>query len=539
MKPSASLRRQINAYCAWHRLTRTCMLFQHVLFAGIAVLALYVVCDKLLFIGIDRAVMTLAVASLGALVLLAYHVFVPRDVHQTGYVIDRTAGLKNLVASGLSVAGEGDEVSAVVVTRAAEALTKQRPRKLLPFSLIWPGRHLYIPAVVLIAAFFIPQTDLLGRKKEKDKAREEAASVQKGALKLAAKLTSIEKKSESFQSIEEKKITKDFNVLATNLMGTARKDALIKLGEFENKYNKEFSEQRNFEQAAKMLPAAPDMKGLSAESRKDLQDLAKDLKDGNFNDAAKALRELAKHLQSKDLPLEERKALARELSKLAERLQTPGSGLNKDLAELLRRIEASPEDLQNLLEQCQAVSQEMGELARFCEECDGFKAMKEGLLEAKKAMLGDSFSGFDAKEVEQYMETAARLGACESEGEGEGAYLGLAKGRGIGNGTGGEGIGRGGQPPEGATQTAFKNQMSQSKINQGKILQQLFVSGVPEKGDAAAEYASVVEAAKRHAASSLARDKVPREYEDMVKTYFDSLEIQSGKNKETKGDDEK
>ena len=52
------------------------------------------------------------------------------------------------------------------------------------------------------------------------------------------------------------------------------------------------------------------------------------------------------------------------------------------------------------------------------------------------------------------------------------------------------------------------------------------MSGVPEKGEALVEYSDVVRSAKQDAAGSLARDKIPREYEDMVKTYFDSLELE-------------
>lgn len=133
--------------------------------------------------------------------------------------------------------------------------------------------------------------------------------------------------------------------------------------------------------------------------------------------------------------------------------------------------------------------------------------MKDGLADAKAAMLGDDFKDFDAVAVEQYM-------ACE-------ASLG---GKGIGSGTGGEGKGRGGEPPEFPTATQFKPELSPSKINKGKILHELFVSGVPQKGEALREYSVAVGAARQHAANALAREKIPREYERMVKRYFESLD---------------
>lgn len=523
-----SLQRSLNVYRAWYRLARSWSILQFVLFAFFSVLALYILFDKIVFFStIGYGFVALLIGTVGVVVLVACYLLLPAAPSTVSYLIDRNAGLKNLISSGLSVAGAADEVSAVVEARATVALIRQTPRRLMPFSLNRAGRFLYVSVLLLLISLVLPATDVFGRKKRHEKANSEVAAVQKGALKLTAKLATIESKT-AVQSIEGGKVMKDFDSLATNLMGVAKQDGLLKLGEFENKYNKEFSKERNFEKAMKSLATIPDMKGLNPESRKQLQDLLKDLKDANFGDAAKALRELAKQLQGKDLSVEEKKALAREMAKMVEKM--PGGQMSEDMAKLLRQIEASPEDLENVLKQCcQNAGDQMNELAKFCDECDGLKAMKEGLQDAKKAMLGDSFSGFDSKEVEQYMEAEARMGDGQCGGC---AGLGVEGGNGSGDGTGGEGIGRGGLPLENRTDTAFKRELSNSKINQGKVLHQLFVSGIPEKGEAAAEYSDVVQAAKQHAASSLARDRIPREYEDMVKTYFDSLDVTTEKDEE-------
>ena len=501
------LHRKIETYCAWYKLVRSWTLFQQVLFFGCSAMALYVLCDKLVYLGMAYSAIALAVGMLGLLILLLFYVFSPRTRGTVGYLVDKSAGLKNLVSSGLSVIEEPDEVSTVVVGRAGAALMRQSPAKLLPFKLNWAGRFTYIPVILLLVSLLIPNQDLIGRKRRRNEIAVEQALVQKGALKLAAKLTSIQGKSEPLQSIEGNKITKDFNALATNLMGVAKKEALLKLGEFENKYRDEFSEQRNFEQAARGLQTQPDMQGVAPETQEQLKELMKNLTGGNFKDAGEALRELANQLKGNDLSAEQKQALAREMRKITEQMQ--GEGCSEELAKLLRDIEAAPEDLESLLKQCQRAGREMEELAKFCDESDGLKAMREGLAEAKQEMLGESFSDFDATEVEQYLEGEASLG-----------------GKGAGPGTGGEGMGRGGQPLENMTETTFKSKMSPSKINKGKILHQLFISGVPEKGEAFTEYVDVVRAAKEHAAGSLARDRIPREYEDMVKTYFDSLDLE-------------
>jgi hypothetical protein len=66
-------------------------------------------------------------------------------------------------------------------------------------------------------------------------------------------------------------------------------------------------------------------------------------------------------------------------------------------------------------------------------------------------------------------------------------------------------------------------------MSEGKVLQQLFVSGVPDKGEALVEYVDLARSARQEAAGYLARDPVPLEAEKMVKQYFDTLETPAPK----------
>lgn len=500
------LLRRIDRFCAWHKVTRSWRLLQHLLFAVLGALSVYVLCDKVFCVGGSYRAAATGLAAAGLAALLIHFLCVARGRAHVSYLVDRSTGLKNLIASGLNVAGQGDEVAQAVVRRAEAALAARAPHRVLPLRVHPAGRWAGAPALLLGAALLLPPLDLLGRRARVEKAAAEKAEVRQGALKLAARLSSLEKRAEATRRGEAAKIAADFSELSADLTGLAKRDALLKLGEFENRYRQEFSEQRDFEQAARGLSRRPNMEGLPPASRDSLKNLTESLKSADFGRAAEALRDLAKQLESRTLSPDEKKALARELARLADPLR--GGLLGENLADRLRWIEASPADLADLLRQCEDAGRSLEDLARFCEECDGLREMREGLREAKQAMLGDSFSGFDAKEVEAYLRSGASLGC-----------------RGDGPGTGGEGRGRGGRPLENKTETEFKSQLSPSRINKGRILHQLFVSGVPEKGDAPAEYAEVIQAARQHAASSLARDQVPREYEAMVKAYFDSLEV--------------
>ena len=117
-------------------------------------------------------------------------------------------------------------------------------------------------------------------------------------------------------------------------------------------------------------------------------------------------------------------------------------------------------------------------------------------------------------------------------GLGMGEASGQLNGGGTGSGTGGQGRGRGGIPLENASETAFVSRMSPGRVRPGRLLHQIFVSGVPEKGEAPAEYSDALKSARQEAASSLARDRIPREYEGMVKTYFDSLDPENAGTRE-------
>ena len=176
----------------------------------------------------------------------------------------------------------------------------------------------------------------------------------------------------------------------------------------------------------------------------------------------------------------------------------------------------------------QQASGQMQQLAESLDQMAALKQMKEGLDSARREMMGEEFAGFDAKNVEEYLRQEQGSGAClgmPGEGEGEG-------GKGNGPGTGGEGRGRGGRPPEQMTPTGFEDKLTQSKVGKGSIINQRWVQGVPDKGDAVNDYSSAVRAARDQALDSLAKTRVPREYEEQVKRYFSSLEPEKGKDRQ-------
>ena len=529
---SSALTQQLDKFCAWYKVTRCVLLFQVVLFVSCLVIALFVLLDKFFYFDLDYALMAMWTVVPGLLVFLGYILFGPRSRKHVSYLVDKNAGLKNLVASGVEVEQNNDVVASIVRERATSTLTQQAPQKVMPLSLNWGGRYLYIPVALLLAAFMSPHFDFLDRKLLADTREEEQETTEQTALKMKASITALEEsRSTDTASIEGKKIVDDFELMTEKMIGTSKKEALMTLGEFENKYREAFNEQRDFENMAKALDATPDMKGLAEKSRKAVEDLMNSMKQGDLEKMADAMRDIAKQLQDNDLSTEEKQALAREMAKLADQMKADGSKQNQDLADALNKMAQANQ--QNMEDMANQACEMMNNLADFAQDAAAMQQMQDALGDAKKDMLGDQAQAMDMKSIEDMMEKEASLGQGQCQGGnctdpncpgcGGTGQKGMPGNHG---GTGGEGQGRGGQPLEEYTDTDWKKERDPSKISEGRILQQVFVKGVPEKGEALVAYGSITKAAKQEAASSLARDRIPKEYEEMVKKYFDSIELQ-------------
>ncbi|MFT5242067.1 MAG: hypothetical protein ACI9X0_003056 [Kiritimatiellia bacterium] len=508
----SGMRDQLARFALWFRLVRATVLLQWLLFAALGLASLWVFADRMLYLGGYYGLVVNGLVCVCLLVLLVAWLVYRVQPARVSYDVDQAIGSKNLVSSALQAADDSDEVSRRVVTQATSILVKRKPSDVMPMTLTWPGRYAAVPCIALIAALFIPQQDLLERKLRRDIAEHEKVRVEESAITLKATLESVQKHVSSVEGPEGDVMLQDFASMTDALSGLDKKLALQTLGEFENKHGEHFAEQRDFTKAIQNMAAATDPAGLSEESHAQLDQLQQQLKSGDLAGAADALDALADKLQDAGLSGEERKAIAREMAKLTQNMMP--AGLNPNMAKQLAELASSTVDINDLVQQCEAAGADMKDLADFCKSAAGTRAMKDGLDRAKMAMLGDAFEGFDAKEVEDYLAQQALQGS---------ASLGGQPGNGNG-GTGGEGKGKGGLPPEAPTLTTFQEELSASKLHKGKILHELFVAGVPEKGEARREYADMVQAARDQAAGALARDKIPLEYETMVKTYFDSLE---------------
>jgi len=560
-KPEPGLAQLLARFGAWYRLTRTWRLLQAVLFAWCVAVALLIGLDKVVYLPLEQAQFAQALGAAAVLLVLGHFLLQRRQLLRMGYEVDRAAGLRNLVATAVELQGQTDTVSGLVRGRATSALARLSPLEVFRFRLTWPGRYLALAMVALVAVWFAPEVDLGGRRAAAIAKTQERQDVQRGALRLKEELSQIERLDKLPEGVASKQITKDLRNLGEKLEQLDKQQALQAIGEFEHRYQEEFAAARQFDQSAKYLPEKVDPRELNDAAAEQLQNLLDSMRQGDQQKAAEALRHLAKQLGDKSQTPAQQEALRRELQKLMA--QSPGEAAQK-LAKSLQQMPGSelkpgeqgqpgeqgnkpgeqgkpgeegtkpgdqgskPSEQGQPGEQGQQTAQQqMEEMANELEQMESLEQMREGLAQAKESMMGEGFGGLDEKSIEERMRQEASLGMGEGGEQGEGQGEGEGEGgEGNGNGkggTGGRGQGQGGKVAENRTDTSFKSELSNSRINQGKIVNQLSVYGVPDTGEAREEYTGAVLSAKQAAAGALARSKVPREYENMVRNYFDTL----------------
>ncbi len=92
-----------------------------------------------------------------------------------------------------------------------------------------------------------------------------------------------------------------------------------------------------------------------------------------------------------------------------------------------------------------------------------------------------------------------------------------------GDGSGGPGQGRGGEPPESPDDVGIDKTKVRGQLGKGTYVGAYFLKGEPPKGEAAAQYAEVERAYAEAALDALHKQKVPPQYRDFVKKYFDGI----------------
>lgn len=259
----------------------------------------------------------------------------------------------------------------------------------------------------------------------------------------------------------------------------------------------------------------------------DQQKLLKDLenKGGLSEEQAKKLLEKLKGMDPKQLAEEVKKQLA-------------DSGMTQEqIKELAKKIAQN----QQMRQQLKSMAQAMAQAAQACQQCQGGGAGNAGVQSLQGALQDAMGQLSDLEMAEQMMnELEAELaelddlkqGVCQ----GNGMCPGPADPNKIGNQGPQAGYGYGSRIGKQRGAHQYKATKAKTRTQDGQIIGQMLIDGPQIKGEATAEVAEAVTSAVRDAEDAVEREQVPRQYERVVRLYFERLAgLMSGESK-TEGD---
>lgn len=352
------------------------------------------------------------------------------------------------------------------------------------------------------------------------------ASTEKERERIAAESTLLEKKiAERKKDLAALAGDKDLERFAEKIEEAARdlkadpnvraEDAVLKLSDLAKKVDEERRQLDSLDLMKRSLQK------LAQATEGPGQKLAQALKQGDFKEASKQLDQLSKQIQDKKLGESERKKLAEQLSDLKRQLEKAAA--LSDKAEQLKK--SLPPD---------ALKDELAKLAKDAEKLDQLQALAEQLQRASKCAHGEG--GPADKELQEALVQASKITEELARDELKQAMLeamlddlqecrgGMCAGKlpGIADNARGKGQGAG---PREEKDDATRSRLSRSKSqqNQGPISIVGPASGKQFRGESLIEIREQAAQAGRAAEEAITRQRVPRDYQDHAREYFDRL----------------
>jgi len=461
---------------------------------------LLIVVDKLLFVGRSMWYL-LALAALAAAGVAAWFCRLawPGPV-ETAVELDERLRLSERISSALLVAESGGAMERAVV-EDAHAYAKSVPvARTFPLKI---HRGFYIAFALAAAAIallaWMPQFDLLARQQKMVMAKKEKEAVKRQATQMRRELKKIRRDLARLKKARDPKTLKRIDghlekvekaITKMEKGKIKRPEAMARMAELSESIRKE---RKDAAKRALSSDAVARMANLDM-----IKKLAQNLANKDFASAKSELKKLASKKNLDRLSPRDLAKLKRQMSQLAKSLGQCDE-LCESMSELASKLgEADADDLEKLLEQADF---SMDELAQIEEELD-ILANCQGMCEGCRSGLG----------------------GCKGRGSTAGIYTDAAAGKPgscVGKPAGG-----GGKAPVEPVDVGFKSGKIRGKMRPGRMVGSFFVNGKQIRGEARAEYARQVGAARMEAAEALEQEQIPRAYEDYVREYFNQMKTE-------------
>lgn len=506
-------------------------------FGTLMAAAVAVVVDKYFPLGVQLWVWFAGALGLGGLLALAYTFWKRRGVLDAAIELDRRFGLKERVSSSLSLEPAELDTAAgqALVADALKRVERIHVAEQFGVSL---GRWSWLPLLPAAAAFllavFLPEMTQQQAKATQDPVVE-SKQIKKSKEVLNKKLAERRKEA-------REKGLKDadhlFDKLEKDLRSSNKADkqdkkqALVKLNDLAKDVAKRQQELAATDKIKQQLNQ------LKSDSHGPADKLGEALKQGDLKNAMKEIDKLKDQLATGKLDEKAKQELGKQLDQMQKamnKLAEAHKQAQQDLQQQIKQKQAQGKtaeaaELQKKLDKLAQQNAQMQNLQKMADKLgQAADAMKQG--DKDKAMAGLESMKADLDQLQEQLDEMAMLDEimdeldqakdsmnckkCGGAGckfcQGDRPGDGLGKGRGIGY-----------RPEEKTDKRWFDSKVKQkSKGGTGVITG--MVEGPNIKGDVAQDIKVQLETAKSESADPLTGQRLPREYREHARKYFDSL----------------
>ncbi|TWT45423.1 hypothetical protein RAS1_18480 [Phycisphaerae bacterium RAS1] len=568
-------RRRLNTNVFFHRAAFGVLLAA----AGWSVLWLV---ERAFVLGIPLGWSVAGAGLVGLLIAVVGTLLARADALRAAVELDRAAGLKERISSALYCNCLGaDEFAAATRVDAEAAAARVTVRAHLPYRspeiLPWSGAAV---AAAVLLGFFMPSLNLLAG--EKDDSNEPAAEIREAAKieqenirkELNDRLNKVKEMVESNPDLKDLSLDVPPLELPEKQPVTpddVRREAAKKIDSIAEQLQKkkEEGELEGLKDAQKLLAQLEQRKGDDPASK-----LAESLASGDMESAKQAIGELQKKLEeaarSGDPQAKQKAAeLQEKLAKLSDELSKL-SAAEQMKKELENKAGLSKEDAQKLLDQLKNMdpkqaadalkkelsarglnAEKLEELAKKMQQCksgeEKCKSLSKALAQAANAMKkedggdGDADNAGDASAA--LSEAAGQLSEMEMSeqmmnelqsqlSELDKLRSGVCKGGfcnkpgdrpGEGGQGSGAGLGYGSRIGKEKKAHSYDPSKANVKLQGGEVIGQTLIDGAQMRGEAAADAREAIRSAIREAEDAVEREPVPRQYDRVVREYFERL----------------
>ncbi len=483
------------------------------------------------------------------------------DVVTAATALDAAAGLKERLSTGHYCDGADDPFARAVVADAERISSSISARKHIRFHV--PSALAASIGSVIVAALMLLITPGLLKSTEAKENEQREDSVRQVKVAVKRKMEKIRELIDTTPALEEFK--DEAKRLRSNSGGQltrpddVRHEAAKKIDSLadairKKRSNPKYDAMREMRKRLRTLKAPPSDQTAT-------QKLTKALQQGDFQKAKEEVKALQEQLATlkKEKDQEKVDKLSKQLDALAEQLEKIAANekLTKQLSEKLAKAGIKKKDVNRLLESLKkkdldqiqkalekrGLSQEAAKkLAKQLKQNSLAGAMAKKLAQSMKNASQGAASGHQSAEVMGLSSASDQLSELEQLQQemiqletsmasldrtqeslcdkGQGKEKGKGRGRGMGN----LGRGHGGLALEESTAISFKTERGKVKTTKGAIIGQFLIDGEQIKGEVDTDFVELMSSAEREASDRISHDRIPRQYQKAVKSYFSNVQ---------------